>query len=767
MAFFHSLQFKLIGLVVALIVVSEGILSVLAYTSSAAIFEDQAASQMRSVLAFRSDALTSQLHQIEGQAASIARIETLQQAMVGLKSGWKALDKPVGAARTELQAAFVAGNPHPPAERFRLVKPETGNGYYYSVHEAMQIQAAGIIDKSPFADLMVADDKGNIVYSYLKTEAFGENMSTVEWTGSGLGKAFLATARAIADAKDDTVPAVFSGLVMNERTGQSDIYFAVPIVNLGQHRGTMIFRLRDKVIADILTKAVDAGSAERAELVTPDGSVIVAAEGRLSAVAGPSYDFARQSLSRPAAGAVMQVVDFERPDGPARSFALPVVISGETYLVSESLPLSELKAGSLRIAGILALMGVGVLLATALAAAFLLRRLLAPLGHLATLTGIVSEGQVDMAIGHQERRDEIGSMSRALERFRLSLMSQAVMREQADLSAAEVERQRLERLAEREAEARSLEGVVAALGQALNRLSEGDLASEIRTPFPAGLDALRVNFNASIRNLADTLKAIGVNSNAVRDSSDAMSGNADQLASRTEMQANSISAAAQAIDAITRSIRQQTARAEEAECKAREATDGTRASGAIMREAMGAMEAIQSSSRQINQIISVIDEIAFQTNLLALNAGVEAARAGDSGRGFAVVAQEVRELAQRSAQAAREITGLLAKSTVEVESGVGLVLKAGEALSGIEAHVAAINGQITSIKDSTFEEAENLREINETVNKLEAMTQQNAAMVEETTAAIHQLASEAGEMDNRINRFRLEADERPLLARAS
>ena len=196
-------------------------------------------------------------------------------------------------------------------------------------------------------------------------------------------------------------------------------------------------------------------------------------------------------------------------------------------------------------------------------------------------------------------------------------------------------------------------------------------------------------------------------------------------------------------------------RAEDATRIARDATQGTRASAEIMEQTIKAMEAIQSSSQQINTIISVIDEIAFQTNLLALNAGVEAARAGESGKGFAVVAQEVRELAQRSAKAAKEISDLLSKSTAEVEAGVSMVEKAGQALKAIGGHVESINLQITAMMASTREEAETLREINTSVTQIEGMTQQNAAMVEETTASIHQLAQEAGEMDGRIGHFQL------------
>jgi methyl-accepting chemotaxis protein len=242
---------------------------------------------------------------------------------------------------------------------------------------------------------------------------------------------------------------------------------------------------------------------------------------------------------------------------------------------------------------------------------------------------------------------------------------------------------------------------------------------------------------------------------AVRAGSEEMRTGADELAGRTERQAGSITETASAISAITEAVRIQIERAEQAGRIARDAKKETNGSSQIMRETIAAMEAIQSSSREINTIISVIDEIAFQTNLLALNAGVEAARAGESGKGFAVVAMEVRELAQRSSSAAKQISSLLQKSTHEVETGVSLVEKAGLALTGIGGHVEAINGQIHEIMESTREEADTLRQINAAVAELDSMTQQNAAMVEESTAAIHRLATEAFEMDRQLGNFTL------------
>ena len=176
-------------------------------------------------------------------------------------------------------------------------------------------------------------------------------------------------------------------------------------------------------------------------------------------------------------------------------------------------------------------------------------------------------------------------------------------------------------------------------------------------------------------------------------------------------------------------------------------------SGGVVKNAVEAMTAIEKSSKQISQIIGVIDEIAFQTNLLALNAGVEAARAGDAGRGFAVVASEVRALAQRSAEAAKEIKGLISTSTTQVDQGVDLVMDAGKALARIVTQVAEINTIVSTIAASAQEQATALHQVNTAINQMDQVTQQNAAMVEETTAAAHALTGETEELGRSVGRF--------------
>ncbi|WP_064694488.1 methyl-accepting chemotaxis protein [Rhizobium aegyptiacum] len=749
---FQSLSFKVIVTFILMTVLSIAVIDVLAYFASSRISDEQALKAKESVLIFRGDMLQDQLSQLENQANSIARIEALQMSITSLKSGWKTIQKTSGDARAELKKVFITGNPNPADQREKLMKPEGPSGFYYSNHEQTQGEVARDLEGTAFSDLLIADLDGTVLYSYKKEDDFAENLKSDAWKASGAGIAFAKAIENIANATDDAAPTGFSGLRVDAASGKSAIFYAVPIVKLGAAKGIFLFKVREDILTSILAKGIIQGSTARAAIVSGDGSAVgLDANGRLAPLDATPFAFIKDAL----ASSAMTVADFDRADGAARAYVRGIDYRGDRFLVVESVLLSELNAGSLEIATLLTMIGVGVLVVMAVATGLVTKFLFSPLARLAGVTRDVADGKLDSEIGSLNRKDEIGTMANALARFRQSLIDSRELEAASEATRLQAEHDRQRNLAQREAEAQTLQQVVQAIDEGLHHLASGDLAYQIDTRFPNELESLRINFNEALATLSETMTAIGGNSMAVRAGSEEMRTGADELAGRTERQAGSITETANAISAITQSVRRQIERAEQAERIARDAKKETTSSSQIMRETIAAMEAIQTSSRQINTIISVIDEIAFQTNLLALNAGVEAARAGESGKGFAVVAMEVRELAQRSSSAAKEISSLLQKSTHEVESGVALVERAGVALTGIGAHVEAINGQVNEIMESTREEAVTLREINSAVAELDAMTQQNASMVEETTAAIHRLATEAVEMDRQLGNFTL------------
>lgn len=301
---------------------------------------------------------------------------------------------------------------------------------------------------------------------------------------------------------------------------------------------------------------------------------------------------------------------------------------------------------------------------------------------------------------------------------------------------------------------------VETLAGSLGKLAQGDLTLTLESPFIPSLDRLRIDFNLAIAKLREAMRTVGQNAQAIAAGSSQIRAAADDLSKRTEQQAASIEETAAALEEITTTVSDSSRRAEDAGKLVKSTRDSAETSGEVVRMAIVAMEQIETSSNEISKIIGVIDDIAFQTNLLALNAGVEAARAGDAGKGFAVVAQEVRELAQRSAKAAKEIKGLINTSAKQVKNGVSLVGETGDALQRIVRQVQDVNTNVTAIVDASKEQAVGLNEINIAMNTMDQGTQQNAAMVEESTAASHSLANEAEALFQLLGQFKV-ADSTP------
>jgi methyl-accepting chemotaxis protein len=378
-----------------------------------------------------------------------------------------------------------------------------------------------------------------------------------------------------------------------------------------------------------------------------------------------------------------------------------------------------------------------------------------PLERLSDAMARLARGDFHVQAPGGDRRDEIGGMARAvqilkdvgLEKVKL----EAAAQDQRALT--DQERQRAEH--ERARTAQDQAKVVSEIGAGLAKLSSGDLTHRLTTPFARDYEGLRQTFNSAVEQLQSAMSAVIQRTHGLKSGVGDIGRTSDDLARRTEHQAMRLEQTATAVSQATDTMRQAALGAGEARKIVSEATLDSERSGEVVSATASAMTEIEASARQIGQIIGVIDEIAFQTNLLALNAGVEAARAGDAGKGFAVVASEVRALAQRSAEAAKEIKALVSTSGQQVERGVERVAETGRLLSRVSDQVAKINAAVIQIVTSAEDQAKSLSDINQAVKEMDQVTQQNAAMVEEASAAAQGVLDETEALTQLVGAFRV------------
>jgi len=376
-----------------------------------------------------------------------------------------------------------------------------------------------------------------------------------------------------------------------------------------------------------------------------------------------------------------------------------------------------------------------------------------PLKRLASQMRRLADGDLAVEIDGRQRGDEIGEMANAVEAFKANALERRRAEAQVETVRKTVEAERERAAAERASAAQTQTAVLSALRDSLKRLADGNLTVRLDQGFPADYAEVRDDFNAAAAKLRSALAAVAVSTGAIHSSTREISTASDNLSQRTEQQAASLEETAAALEEITTTLKQSAQGASHAAEVVASADSDAKKGAVIVRKAVEAMDAIADSSNKIGQIIGVIDEIAFQTNLLALNAGVEAARAGDSGRGFAVVASEVRALAQRSAEAAKEIKMLVSTSGAQVETGVKLVADSGKALESIISQVSEINKVVADIASGAQQQATGLQQINAAISQMDQSTQQNATMVEESTAASHSLSQEMNELTKLVEQF--------------
>ncbi|PRZ45476.1 methyl-accepting chemotaxis protein [Tritonibacter scottomollicae] len=385
-----------------------------------------------------------------------------------------------------------------------------------------------------------------------------------------------------------------------------------------------------------------------------------------------------------------------------------------------------------------ALAGLGVALAVLIGVSLLIiRSMLPPLNALKERMATMADGDLESDVPGLSDRSEIGQMAHAVANFRDGLQMQAALEAEAQLK--DEERQR----------------VVAILSQRLAKFAEGDLTVRVDDAMPEEFRQVAEDFNATVTQISDLMRKLVIGVERIESESEALDSSSRELGMRTETQAASLEETSAALTELSASVRNSAEESRAASERVQQASERTERGAQVVRKTIEAMRGIEESSAKISSITSLIDDISFQTSLLALNAGVEAARAGEAGRGFAVVAGEVRALAGKSSDAAREIADLIGNANREVETGVALARDSGTALDEINEHISAINETVSALAEAAREQSTGLSEITSAADQLDQVTQQNAAMFEETSAATQRLRDEANTLALNARQFQV------------
>ncbi|HBF28316.1 methyl-accepting chemotaxis protein [Rhizobium sp.] len=677
-------------------------------------------------------------------ARAFASAPVTSEALFKFKADWRYLGK---TPKETLVDRYITNNPNPPGQRLLLDGPR--NDTYDSNHNKYHPLLRTALKQYGYADVFLIDPKGNILYTVQKNDEFGANITEPALANGPLAAAF----NAVAESEDRDLYA-FSDFVLYGAS-KKPVAFLSQSLFVGDNKvGVLVVEIPADRLNAIFGNHTGLGQTGETVLLNSQGVLVndsAAMPGKDSLVLkvqAPIVDAALKGTK--ATGEINNYRDMI-----SYAAVTPLSFGGHNWAVVALMGENEALANIGQLRNVVLLIAVGLLAVAMTGAILFSRSLTGPINRLVDSMKRLADGDTTIALSGENRADEIGDMVRSVAVFRDAAIEKTRLEAAAvqDRSLSETERLAREKTTREETE--RLQQAVEVLGSGLQRLAAGDLTTTIDTPFMAGLDRLRTDFNESISRLANTIRELSSNTASINGTATGMVSATHDLSRRSEQQAAAIEETSAVISQIMEAIRTSTERAGNARRMAADAKTSTERSGDIVGSAISAMGRIEEASAAISQIINVIDEIAFQTNLLALNAGVEAARAGEAGKGFAVVAQEVRELAQRSAKAAKEIKDLISKSGEAVKAGVGLVRNTGDALGEIAGQVAHINDEISVIAEAVGEQSESVREISTAIRSMEDVTQKNSQMAEQTNSDMAKLTQDAAALSGLVAQFHL------------
>ena len=743
-----SIKAKFALLVVGAALVAGTAVGALSYRIGRDGLIEASQARLAMVASVRADALSAYLRRGEEALGEIAQNNTLGETMEGM-DGILAAEGPKIAEHFQDPTKSVEERIADDGANSRLLYAMKYGKFHASLVNALK--------SAQLADIYVVAPNGTVSFSATKGPELLQNVAEME------DKTLADIVERSETAGPDAV--VTTGLTDYPAASDGRSAFLARSLNFSnwgktERRGTIVVRIASSRLDQVIAPASGASGIDEAMLLSPQGRM----EAGRSNAGSASLPETLQAAAREArAGAA-----FTEVGGHGEFYVWqPLDVLGETMLLAIGEDEETMLASADDLARYALATTVAIVLAMALIGFLVSARLTRPLTDLAGLMDRLTEGDKTITVDTLGRKDEIGAMSRALESFKRNAV------EKDEIEAATLAKDHLlaeereQTSAEREKSARELEHTVRVLANGMKALAAGRLDTRITTPFPAALESLRHDYNRSLEQLSETILSISQAATHVREESFELQASSEELSRRTERQAATLEETVASLAETNDLLRGSLARCDDAvKTTERTVADAGRSSQ-VVSQAITAMGRIETSSKEIQTIIGVIDEIAFQTNLLALNAGVEAARAGEAGKGFAVVAQEVRELAQRSASAAAEIGKLIQRSTNEVEGGVSLVRRTGQSLTAIEGNIQTVNAALEGIAETSRDQARRLGEISAAMGELDQVTQQNAAMVEQTTNAIQSLAGEGDRLNGLVETFTLPGETVTPFARAA
>ncbi|PTN01881.1 methyl-accepting chemotaxis protein [Rhodovulum imhoffii] len=699
--------------------------AVVAFTNARAKSVEQAEEHFSSTILDRRQSIQNWLEVIDSDVITLAASPTTRTAFQRLNSAWNTLENPMAY----LQRVYINENPFPSDQRAMFDKGEetglynTHHGIYHDFFRKFQ-------NSKGFHDIFLFNAEGDLIYSVQKERDFATNFRNGAYAESGLSKAFR---RAMEGSAGQVYVADLSYYAANDRMS---LFVSSPIVDeTGRKIGAVGLELPLERLTRII--ANERGLGKSGEIYVVSSNMRLATEPRLKD--GPKLMDVVPALPQVEAALDGEERFYENVSGlqgrPVIAYASGLHYHNAKWALVAEQDMAEIYAPARQTGMVLvAFAAVSAVLLSILGWLFA-RTITVPLAHTTEAMLDISNGNLDIDVPDTDRKDEIGDMASSLSELKDKLVEARTANEER----AEMQRQ--------------LQNVVESLTVGLTCLAKGDLTRPIAEPFPAAYESLRLNFNKTLSTLNSAMSDVVAAAESINRGSVEISQASDDLSNRTENQAATLEETAAALDELTSAVKSAADGTKSVAETVGQARSEAEQTGQTMQSAVSAMTEIEKSSEHISQIIGVIDDIAFQTNLLALNAGVEAARAGDAGKGFAVVASEVRALAQRSSEAAKEIKTLISSSTQQVKNGVELVGLGGKALDGIVERVQHISTLTTEIAASAEELANGIGEINTGVTQLDQVTQKNAAMVEQTTAASHLLNKDAAQLSDLVSRF--------------